>query len=173
MHISSGPGLVQHAPRSLDDRHIDHLPVERERACAAGLVRFKRLDDLPGVRDGILRRRECGLHRLDLVGVDDLLSRIAEPSAKFRFRADHIQILEVNRDDVNRLQIIRGAGSDDLSWDKGIQLRNVGPDTWIYETDKDFDALEFKVLVDDKRWEDGSNHQLARGKTSEYKPKFK
>lgn len=67
---------------------------------------------------------------------------------------------------------IRGAGSDDLSWDKGIQLRNVGPDTWIYETDKDFDDLEFKVLIDDQHWEDGTNHHIDRDATLEYTPSF-
>ena len=66
---------------------------------------------------------------------------------------------------------IRGSGAN-LTWEKGIQLRNIGPDAWVYETDKDFDALEFKVLVDDSRWEGGDNHRIPRSQTLEYRPSF-
>ena len=67
---------------------------------------------------------------------------------------------------------IRGKGNADLSWDKGIKLRNDGPNKWIYETDKDFDDLEFKVLIDDQHWEDGTNHHIDRDATLEYTPSF-
>lgn len=66
---------------------------------------------------------------------------------------------------------LRGSGAG-LSWDKGKRMRNVGPDTWVWETDATFTECEFKALVNDEAYEEGSNHQLLCGKNVQYSPNF-
>ncbi|MBI2743944.1 MAG: hypothetical protein HYX48_08525 [Chlamydiales bacterium] len=66
---------------------------------------------------------------------------------------------------------IRGNGAG-LSWTKGKLMKNMGADTWVWETDAEFKECEFKVLVNDQAYEDGENHRLAYGKTTQYTPRF-
>lgn len=66
---------------------------------------------------------------------------------------------------------IRGNGNS-LSWSKGIPLKNIKPDEWVWETDADFTSLEFKVLVNDECYEKGDNHLLKSGTTFDYTPLF-
>lgn len=66
---------------------------------------------------------------------------------------------------------IRGKGAN-LSWTKGIPLKNQGADEWTWETDAPFEALEFKVLVNDHHYENGENHLLKQGQTLHYTPSF-
>ncbi len=66
---------------------------------------------------------------------------------------------------------IRGKGAG-LSWDHGVQLKNVGPDEWIWETNMPFNDLEFKVLINDKQYEAGENHHVHEGATLQYTPRF-
>jgi hypothetical protein len=66
---------------------------------------------------------------------------------------------------------IRGAGLN-LSWEKGIELKNIDNDTWIFETKEDFPNLEYKILINDTRWEAGDNHQVNRGRKVQVWPKF-
>ena len=66
---------------------------------------------------------------------------------------------------------IRGEGSN-LSWEKGIELKNIGSDTWVFETDAQFSSLKYKILLNDQKWETGSNHQINHGKVEEVQPKF-
>lgn len=66
---------------------------------------------------------------------------------------------------------IRGKGAN-LNWNKGIPLKNVKHDEWIWETDVPFTSCEFKVLINDKHYENGENHHLNCGATIQYTPKF-
>ena len=61
------------------------------------------------------------------------------------------------------LLAIRGQGAG-LSWDKGVALKNLSADEWVWETDASFKDCEFKVLLNDQRYEEGENHRLKKGK---------
>lgn len=66
---------------------------------------------------------------------------------------------------------IRGNGAN-LSWSKGIMLRNTGSDEWTWEMNQTFDSCEFKVLVNDSHYEQGDNHLLTCGDCIQYTPQF-
>lgn len=66
---------------------------------------------------------------------------------------------------------LRGDGAD-LSWERGIMLKNVKPDEWIWETNISFTKCEFKVLINDRQYELGENHRLQCGTSFEYTPSF-
>ncbi len=66
---------------------------------------------------------------------------------------------------------IRGKGAN-LSWDKGLPLKNLKHDEWVWETTVPFSQCEFKVLINDVHYEQGNNHHLQSGDTSEYTPRF-
>jgi hypothetical protein len=66
---------------------------------------------------------------------------------------------------------IRGKGAN-LSWDKGMQMKNLKNDEWIWETDAAFPNGEFKVLINDRTYETGHNHPLNCGATIQYTPHF-
>lgn len=66
---------------------------------------------------------------------------------------------------------IRGKGAN-LSWDRGILLKNVKPDEWVWETDETFENCEFKVLINDYIYETQENHKLKHGQNLEYTPLF-
>lgn len=66
---------------------------------------------------------------------------------------------------------IRGKGAN-LTWDKGIPLKNVKSDEWVWETDTNFSTCEFKVLLNDKQYEQGDNHYLTFGSAIVYTPRF-
>lgn len=71
----------------------------------------------------------------------------------------------------NNSLFIRGSGAD-LNWDKGVQLKNVNADTWVWETSAKFVKCEFKVLLNDSVYENGPNQQLIVGTQLEYTPSF-
>ncbi len=66
---------------------------------------------------------------------------------------------------------LRGEGSD-LSWDRGIILKNIKADEWVWETNSSFTKCEFKVLINDRQYELGENHRLQCGTSFEYTPSF-
>lgn len=66
---------------------------------------------------------------------------------------------------------IRGHGGG-LNWEKGKLMKNTGTDTWVWETDLPCENCEFKVLINDERFENGQNHRLNNGKTVQYTPNF-
>mgnify|MGYP000656202319 CR=1 FL=1 len=66
---------------------------------------------------------------------------------------------------------LRGKGAN-LSWDKGIPLKNIKNDEWLWETDVPFTHCEFKVLINDHHYEVGENHKLSCGAHIHYTPKF-
>lgn len=66
---------------------------------------------------------------------------------------------------------IRGKGAN-LSWDKGQPLKNLKHDEWVWETTVPFSTCEFKLLINDVHYEQGNNHRLQSGDSSEYTPRF-
>ncbi len=66
---------------------------------------------------------------------------------------------------------LRGRGAN-LSWDKGIMLRNISTDEWIWETDASFTSCEFKALINDADYEIGENHLIKSGQIIQYTPEF-
>jgi hypothetical protein len=66
---------------------------------------------------------------------------------------------------------IRGNGPG-LSWERGVKLKNVGPDEWVWETDLPTNNCEFKILINDKQYETGDNHKLHNGVAFQYTPRF-
>jgi len=66
---------------------------------------------------------------------------------------------------------IRGHGGG-LNWNKGVMLKNVGPDEWIWEPATPIADCEFKVLINDQKYEMGENHHISGGKLFQYTPKF-
>ena len=67
---------------------------------------------------------------------------------------------------------IRGEGVSSLSWDKGVPMKNVGPSEWAWESDRPFSTVQFKVLVNDKWFEQGDNHTVAFGQEIDITPRF-
>ena len=66
---------------------------------------------------------------------------------------------------------IRGNGPG-LSWEKGVKLKNIGPDEWVWETGCSSCNCEFKVLINDVQYETGENHHLYDGVVFHYTPHF-
>ncbi len=66
---------------------------------------------------------------------------------------------------------IRGNGAG-LNWDKGVELRRMNDDSWVWETGESFENVEFKILLDDKHWENGENRQIECGEKQAFTPKF-
>jgi hypothetical protein len=66
---------------------------------------------------------------------------------------------------------LRGSGAN-LNWNKGIQMRNIKADEWVWETEASFTLCEFKILINDHQFEIGHNHQLKHGASIEHTPKF-
>lgn len=71
----------------------------------------------------------------------------------------------------NNSVYLRGEGAD-LSWDRGILLKNIRADEWLWETNILFSKCEFKVLINDRQYELGENHHLQCGTSFEYTPSF-
>ena len=66
---------------------------------------------------------------------------------------------------------IRGKGAN-LNWDKGLPLKNIKRDEWVWETDIPFTQCEFKILLNDAAYETGENHRLKAGSSITYTPHF-
>ena len=71
----------------------------------------------------------------------------------------------------NNHLFIRGNGPG-LSWERGVKLKNLGPDEWVWETNLPMDDCEFKVLINDEQYEAGENHLLHDGVAFQYTPRF-
>lgn len=66
---------------------------------------------------------------------------------------------------------VRGLGGG-LSWEKGIEMK-LDKGEWVYETTaENFPALIYKLLVDDKKWEQSGDHNVECGKSQKFTPKF-
>jgi hypothetical protein len=66
---------------------------------------------------------------------------------------------------------LRGKGAN-LNWDRGVMLKNVKSNEWLWETDVPFSSCEFKVLINDRQYEVGENHPLTCGTSIQYTPRF-
>lgn len=66
---------------------------------------------------------------------------------------------------------IRGEGAG-LDWQKGVPLKNMGTDEWVFETNSPFVNCEFKVLINDEIYESGPNHPLICGTNTKHIPYF-
>ena|ERR1700722_6699940 len=61
-----------------------------------------------------------------------------------------------------------------MSWDpkKALPLRCVGNDTWVYETNDQFEEFNYKILVNNQIWEEGPDHLIRRDKPDQITPAF-
>lgn len=66
---------------------------------------------------------------------------------------------------------IRGKGGE-LSWEKGIPLKNVKADEWVWETTNLSNECEYKIVLNDKVFEVGDNHRLRAGANAQITPRF-
>lgn len=66
---------------------------------------------------------------------------------------------------------IRGEGMG-LNWYKGIPLKNVKVDEWVWETDTPFQKAQFKILLNDREFESGENHTVECGTSMNISPRF-
>lgn len=66
---------------------------------------------------------------------------------------------------------IRGEGAN-LNWKKGIELKNINKDEWVWETSNDFNSCSFKILINDEQFEIGENHAINCGKSIQLTPLF-
>lgn len=71
----------------------------------------------------------------------------------------------------SNMLFIRGQGAN-LSWNKGIPLKNIQADLWLFETDVPFSQAEFKILFNDQVYEEGANRTVRCGSQIEFCPKF-
>lgn len=67
---------------------------------------------------------------------------------------------------------LRGEGIKGLSWEKGTLMNCTKADEWVWETDKSFSHAEIKVLLNDKEYELGENHDVTCGKSVRITPTF-
>lgn len=67
---------------------------------------------------------------------------------------------------------IRGQGAFGLNWTKGIPLKNISSNEWAFETDLPFTESEYKILINDMIYENGPNHILKQGTTTQHTPHF-
>ncbi len=67
---------------------------------------------------------------------------------------------------------LRGEGVKGLSWEKGTLMKCTKADEWVWETDAVFNHGEIKVLINDKEYELGENHEVDCGASLSYAPRF-
>lgn len=67
---------------------------------------------------------------------------------------------------------LRGEGIPGVNWEKGIRMQCVKADEWVWETDKPFAEAQFKILLNDAKYETGENHSIQCGKSLTFVPKF-
>ena len=67
---------------------------------------------------------------------------------------------------------LRGEGLPGLNWDRGVPLKNVSADEWVFETDASFNDGQFKILINDVVYEVGENHPLKKGSAISINPQF-
>ncbi len=67
---------------------------------------------------------------------------------------------------------IRGEGVKGLSWDKGTLMKCTKDDEWVWETDAFFNHGKVKVLINDKEYELGENHEIDCGASISFAPRF-
>ncbi|MCB1136372.1 MAG: hypothetical protein KDK78_08900 [Chlamydiia bacterium] len=102
---------------------------------------------------------------------DDLPERRIQPPSKISPTNNKTCItVHYNCGQHNSL-FIRGIGGG-LNWKQGTALKNIGASEWAWETEQHFGVIEFKVLVNDAMFEDGSNRVLICGTSVHCHPTF-
>lgn len=86
-------------------------------------------------------------------------------------QTDKTRIIVKHNIGFNNTLYLRGNGMN-LNWNKGVPLKNVKADEWMWETDLPFSAFEFKVLINDRQYETGDNHRMTARGTMQYTPRF-
>lgn len=66
---------------------------------------------------------------------------------------------------------IRGEGAG-LSWFKGVALKNISADEWVFDLNMSDPHLEFKILINDQVFEVGENHKVKNGHRIDVYPSF-
>lgn len=66
---------------------------------------------------------------------------------------------------------IRGENGG-LDWERGILMENISPYEWSFTTHYPAKQIEFKFLLNDELWSEGSNLKIAAGKESVSSPTF-
>ncbi|WP_238710220.1 hypothetical protein [Oceanipulchritudo coccoides] len=66
---------------------------------------------------------------------------------------------------------IRG-GSSGLTWTAGEVMTNKGADEWVWKSTSVTNEIEFKVLINDEIWSEGSNGVVFPGATVVFEPVF-
>jgi len=67
---------------------------------------------------------------------------------------------------------LRGEGIPGISWERGVQMKNLKPDEWVWETNHSFKKAEIKIVLNDRVYEQGQNHVVEAGKTISFEPHF-
>jgi hypothetical protein len=65
---------------------------------------------------------------------------------------------------------VRGQGAN-LSWDKGVAMK-FSQGKWTFETEAEFEKIEYKLLKNDIIWEQGENHISLFNSEAELSPRF-
>lgn len=66
---------------------------------------------------------------------------------------------------------LRGEGSQ-LSWEKGVAMKNVSATEWAFNTTKATGTITFKFLINDQIWAEGDDLQINAGSKSISSPQF-
>src|SRR5690606_10595085 len=85
---------LQELLRAHDDRDVDHLAVERERAASAAGGFLVELDDFLRVGDFLVVRRVLLVHDRDLAGMDAARAVEAEAARAAHHRAELVPVAE-------------------------------------------------------------------------------
>lgn len=64
---------------------------------------------------------------------------------------------------------IRGEGAS-LSWEKGIPLKKIDEETYVYRLEGAFENVQYKILLDDSQWENSDNRSVQAEKSQEISP---
>ena len=113
---------------------------------------------------------QCGCSSMDTQSKQKCSTSTNITSEKSKNSSTKI-IIKYNCGFPNNL-FIRGEGISDLNWDRGVAMKNIKSDEWMWETDKPFNKAQFKVLLNDRVYEQGPNHSIECGKTGIFSPKF-
>lgn len=106
---------------------------------------------------------------VDKIKGDTIMAREGE-NFKFKSESPMTQIVVDYDVGFGNSLCIRGQGGG-LSWDLGLMMRNESANRWVWMTHS-LDDLTFKVLINDRRWEEGDNHTIAGGESEEITPQF-
>lgn len=148
-----------HAPTFFNDRRIDYILTSPE---VSAVFDAKVIGDPQK-----LHVFEEPSDHLPLVATVQLAAPIPEQPRHF---SNQTRIIVKYDAGFGNKLFIRGSGPN-MNWGKGVELRNIDKDTWVYETNESR-GFEYKILLNDKTWEKDKNHNIERDKKQEIRPAF-